>query len=208
MANRYQELARLFFENRLLFGDPADTGIVAVEIASATEVEVIKRLSGKLTRERRPIRLFVLVDDPNHLNGFRGEFEVRTLDGDFGFRHMVMLDSGDTLEALKRHLRHTTGQAPNAPAAPYLVLTDPVEQYLMLTGATFFMGLEFSDLVRLQLDIETYITPGFEFPSAAREGDRVIAISITDSGRSQLKARRLDGSASTSPTSRRKCAPA
>ncbi|HVN64903.1 MAG TPA: DNA polymerase domain-containing protein, partial [Candidatus Binataceae bacterium] len=37
------------------------------------------------------------------------------------------------------------------------------------------------DLRRLQLDIETYITPGFEFPSAAREGDRVIAISLSDS---------------------------
>ena len=181
MANRYQELAQLFFKNRLLFGDPADAGIVAVEIASPTEVEVIKRLSGKLSRERRPMRLFVLVDDPGHLNGFRGDFETRTLDGDFRFRHLVTLESGDTLEALKRHLRHTTRQTPNAPAAPYLVLTDPVEQYLMLTGATFFMGLEFSDLVRLQLDIETYITPGFEFPSAAREGDRVIAISISDS---------------------------
>ncbi len=51
----------------------------------------------------------------------------------------------------------------------------------MLTGTTFFIGMDFSDLRRMQIDIETYISPGFEFPSAAREGDRVIAISITDS---------------------------
>jgi len=74
-----------------------------------------------------------------------------------------------------------TGKAPNAPDAPYLVLTDPVEQHLMLSGTTFFIGMDFSELRRLQLDIETYISPGFEFPSAAREGDRVIAISLTDS---------------------------
>jgi DNA polymerase, archaea type len=181
VAGRYQELAQRFYENRLLFGDPAERGLVAVEIASATEVEIFRRSAGNLTRERRPMRLFALLDDQAHLRGFKGALEVRTLEGDFRFRHLITLASGDTLEALKRHLRNTTGQAPNAPDAPYLVLADPIEQHLMLTGTTYFTGLEFSDLVRVQLDIETYITPGFEFPSPAREGDRVIAISITDS---------------------------
>ncbi len=181
MANRYQELARRFFENRLLFGNPAEAGIVAVEVASPGEIEIFRRGSAGLTRERRPIRLFLLLDNLAHLKGFKGEVEIRELEGDFRFRHLVTLASGATLDALKRHLRYTTGKTPNAPDAPYLVLADPVEQHLMLTGTTCFMGLELSDLVRLQLDIETYITPGFEFPSAAREGDRVIAISITDS---------------------------
>ena len=90
-------------------------------------------------------------------------------------------NSGDTLEALKRHLRDATGVAANAPGAPYLVFADPVEQHLMLSGSTSFMGLELGDLVRMQIDIETYISKGFEFPSAAREGDRVVAISISDS---------------------------
>jgi DNA polymerase elongation subunit (family B) len=31
----------------------------------------------------------------------------------------------------------------------------PVEQYLMLTGRTYFRGLEYTDLVRLQFDLET-----------------------------------------------------
>jgi DNA polymerase I len=179
--NRYQELAQRFFQNRLLFGDPAEAGIVAVEIASATEVDVFRRRAEKLIRERRPLRLFVLLDDLACLQGFKGVVETRTLEGDFRYRHLVTMSSGATLEALKRHLRHATGKTPNAPDAPYLVLADPIEQHLMLTGTTFFMGLELSDLVRLQLDIETYITPGFEFPSPAREGDRVIAVSITDS---------------------------
>jgi DNA polymerase elongation subunit (family B) len=51
----------------------------------------------------------------------------------------------------------------------------------MLTGTTYFLGMQFRDLRRLQLDIETYISPGFEFPSAARQGDRIIAIALTDS---------------------------
>ena len=118
MAGRYQELAQRFYENRLLFGDPNERGIVAVEIASATEVEIFRRIAGTLTRERRPMRLFVLLDDQTHLRGFKGALEVRTLDGDFRFRHLITLNSGDALEALKRHLRNTTGQAPNAPMRP------------------------------------------------------------------------------------------
>ncbi|HLX37852.1 MAG TPA: hypothetical protein VKR29_08620, partial [Candidatus Binataceae bacterium] len=60
----YQEISAQFYSNRLLFGDPSDAGVVAAEIASKTEIEVYKRLSGNLTRERRPLRLFMLVEDP------------------------------------------------------------------------------------------------------------------------------------------------
>ena len=107
------------------------------------------------------------------MNGFRGAHEIIDLAGDFHFRHVVIFDNADTLEAARRHLRMTSGKAGGAPDAPWFALADPVEQYLMLTGTTYFMGMQFGDLRRLQLDIETYISPGFEFPTAAREGDRV-----------------------------------
>ena len=177
----YQEISAQFYSNRLLFGDPADAGVVAVEVASKTEIDVYKRVAGKLTRERRPIRLFALVENVSLLEGFKAPHETRVLDGDFRYRILVTFNSMDALEAIKRHLRNVTGQPANAPDAPYLVLADPVEQHLMLTGTTFFIGMDFAELRRLQLDIETFISPGFEFPSAAREGDRVIAISLTDS---------------------------
>ena len=177
----YQEISAQFYGNRLLFGDPAEPGVVAVEIASKTEIDVYRRLSGKLTRERRPIRLFALLEDIALLEGFSPVHETRALEGDFRYRVLVSFGSLDALEAAKRHLRNVTGKAPNAPDAPYLWLADPVEQHLILSGTTFFIGMDFSELRRLQLDIETYISPGFEFPSAAREGDRVIAISLTDS---------------------------
>ena len=178
---QYQDISRRFYENRLLFGDPAERAIVAAELASPLEIAIFKRIDGKIVREIRPLELFVLLDDPAHLRGFKPAVETRALAGDFRYRHLARINSTDTLEALKRHLRSTTGFTSNAPGAPYLVLSDPVEQHLMLSGATFFMGLELADLLRMQIDIETYISPGFEFPSAAREGDRVIAISIADS---------------------------
>jgi DNA polymerase, archaea type len=183
--NRYQAISEQFYGNRLLFGDQADAGVVAVEIASSSEVEVFKRRVGtrglELVRERRPLKLFVLIADDDLMQGFRGTHEVVDLAGDFRYRHAVIFDNGDTLEAARRHLRETSGQAGGTPDAPWFALSDPVEQYLMLNGTTYFMGLQFGDLRRLQLDIETYISPGFEFPTAAREGDRIVAIALSDS---------------------------
>ena len=179
--NKYQELSSQFYSNRLLFGDPADAGVVTIEIAGTSEVDVWRRQNGALVRERRPLRLFILLDDPHLLDGLRPLPTIRELKGDFRYRFFAPFDSIDALDAAKRHLRNTTDKAPNAPDAPYLVLADPIEQHLMLTGTTCFMGLEFGDLVRMQIDLETYISPGFEFPTAAREGDRIVAISIADS---------------------------
>jgi DNA polymerase elongation subunit (family B) len=178
--NRYQEISQQFYGNRLLFGDPAEAGVVAVEIASSSEVEVFKRRGGVIERERRPIKLFVLIDNRALMEDFRGAHEVIDLAGDFRFHYAVMFDNLETLEDARRHLRKVSGKAGGAPDAPWFALTDSIEQYLMLTGTTFFMGLQFGDLRRLQLDIETYISAGFEFPTAAREGDRIVAIALSD----------------------------
>jgi len=57
--------------------------------------------------------------------------------------------------------------------------SDPVQQYLSLTGRTLFKGMGFEDLRRLQIDIETGTTEGFEFSSAER--DPLTAIAVSDS---------------------------
>ncbi len=179
--SRYQEISRQFYGNRLLFGDPAEDSIVALEIASPGEVEIFRRRDGQLTRERRPLRLFLLLADRELMKGARLPHETIELAGDFRFRYLVAFGSAAALEAAKGHLRALSGKSAGAADAPYFVLTDLVEQHLMLTGATFFIGLGFQDLRRLQLDLETYTSGGFEFASAGREGDRITAIAITDS---------------------------
>jgi DNA polymerase elongation subunit (family B) len=180
--NRYAEISGQFYNNRLLFGDPADARLIAIEVASRNEIEVFRRSApDKVVRERRPIRLFALAATRDLFDGLRAPCELTELAGDFRFRYLAEFGSIDTLEAARRHLRGVTGKTPGGNDAPYFMLADPIEHYLMLTGATLFMGMQFADLHRMQLDIETYTSPGFEFPSAARPGDRVTAIALTDS---------------------------
>src|SRR5437899_13087299 len=69
-----------------------------------------------------------------------------------------------------------------------------MHQYLLLSGRTSFGGMRFTDLRRLALDIEVVTTEGFEFPSAARPGDRIVAVALADSTgfRHVIRGDRLD----------------
>ena len=179
--NPHKEIYAQFYENRLLFGLPEDRGVIAVEIANNHEVEIIRRINDERRKERRPLRLFALLADRDLLKELHTPYRLEDLRGDFQLRFIAYFDSLDHLDTARRHLRYITGKPPGAADAPYLILPDAIEQHLMLTGTTHFLGLQFGDLRRMQLDIETYISNGFEFPSAHRDGDRIIAVAITDS---------------------------
>ncbi len=56
---------------------------------------------------------------------------------------------------------------------------DTNTQYLMQSGKTLFKGMEFSDIYRMQLDIETY-SKSYKFSNAERPEDRIILISLSD----------------------------
>lgn len=54
-------------------------------------------------------------------------------------------------------------------------------QFLTARGLRMFAGMRFSDLRRMQLDIEV-VCEGGGFPSASRAGDRIIAVGISGGG--------------------------
>jgi DNA polymerase, archaea type len=174
--SRYHAISEQFYGSRLLFGDPAEPGIVAVETAG-NQAEVFKRRDGVTLCEKRPLRLFALLADSALIKGHRGPYQMTELEGDFPLRYLVSFDSVDALEAARRHLRRQSSK-PGDP--PWMVLTDPIEQHLMLTGSAYFIGMQFGDLRRMQLAIATYATAGFELSSAARDGDRIVAIALSD----------------------------
>lgn len=166
-----------FYDNRLLFGRAGTPGQIAFEPAQET-VRVYSR--GGTVDE--PFRPFLLLADTEVLKGFKGETEVVPLDGDGFYRWMAAFASWGQCLRARDHCREISGRAPGAPDAPYRFLSDPAHQFLLRTGRTSFLGMAFTDLRRMAVDIEVTTAPGFEFPNAARESDRIIAIAIADSG--------------------------
>jgi DNA polymerase elongation subunit (family B) len=172
----------VFHENAVLFGHAATPRLVAFELAGDHQIRTFARdPNGGITTGVTAFRPFLLLASTDLLADWSGGYDVESLQGDGLYRFLVSFhDWSDALKA-RAHLQKATGGAQSAPDGPFLFLGDPIQQHLMRTGQTHFLGLAFGELRRMQLDIETYCTAGYEFPSAARVEDRITAIALSDS---------------------------
>jgi DNA polymerase, archaea type len=168
-----------FYANRLLFGRAGIPGHLAFAPGDAT-VRVYSR-EGETQASDVPFRPFLLLADPDLLKDFKGDLTVTPLDGPGVYRWLAEFSSWFQCLKARDHCREASGRLSGAPEAPYQFFADPVHQFLLRTGRTSFLGMTFGDLRRLALDIEVTTAPGFEFPNAARESDRIIAIAMADS---------------------------
>ncbi len=166
--------------NEVLFGADPTPGIVAVEPISGKVMRLFRRGAGGLVHEDESFRPFLLLERAEMLEGFRKPFTIQQLESTNAFAFLALFEDWGDLEKARDHLRKTTGESVSSPTAPYLYLSDPVHQFLLLSGKTFFKGLAFNDLHRLALDIETDCAPGFEFSNPHREEDRILSIALMD----------------------------
>jgi DNA polymerase I len=169
-----------FYANPLLFGRDPAVGLLAFVPGDAT-VRAYARRNGAVVTTEEPFRPFILLADPDLLEGFKGEREMTPLAGAGAYRWLATFPAWSLAVQAREHCRLVSGRTAGDPQGPYLFLSDPVHQYLLRTGRTSFRAMTLGDLRRLALDIEVLTTPGFEFPNAGREGDRIIAIAMADS---------------------------
>jgi DNA polymerase elongation subunit (family B) len=168
--------------NTVLYGHAATPRLIAFEVEGPNQVRVFaKDRDGRVTSALSPFTPFLLVADTGLLRNFPGTAEIEALRGDGFFRYLVRVPALPDLTTLREYLQRVSGKTPTAPDAPYFYLSDPIQQFLLLSGQTHFHGMHFQELKRLQIDIEVYCSAGFEFPNPARAEDRIIAIALSDS---------------------------
>ncbi|NIO08304.1 MAG: DNA polymerase II [Deltaproteobacteria bacterium] len=170
-----------FYDNRVLFGQEATPGIIACELEGQDRVRIYSRQGDKVSSESQTFQPILLIEDEKWMKGWKGELQLETLEGSAPLKHLLRFSDLKVLDSAKSHLQKKTGKGVSAPDAPYLYFGDPVHLYLLTSGKTHFLEMAFGKLRRMQLDIETYCAPGFEFPNAERESDRVTAIALSDS---------------------------
>jgi len=176
------DLSRLpFLKNQVLFGRDPTPRLLAFELEDEDKIRVFRKEDGGVVSEVFPFTPFLLLKDDTLLKGFKGDAQIQPLKGSGFYRFLALFPSWSQVVSAKNYLQKVSGKSPSAPDAPYRFLNDAVHQYLLLSGQTSFLELSFSELKRLQLDIEVYCGEGFEFPKAEREGDRIIAIALSDS---------------------------
>ena len=179
--------------DELVYGFTPEPGLVAVEHApgeTADAMTLFLRRDGKLATRQEPFAPFLWLTKADPLAGFEPAPEIVRLAGDNPFRILARFPTWPALERALGHLRKTTGRTPADPGAPYFVLRDPVQQFLLATGRTSFGDLLLPDLEFLFLDIETDCDPARDFSNPDREEDRILSIALADGrGWTQL----LDG---------------
>src|SRR5262245_6291073 len=170
-----------FSGNQVLFGWNPTEAIVALELEGNRLIRVYRRVQRQLVSEVQDFRPVIWLEGPELLRGFRGEVEIVELGGELVYRSLAVFRSWNDCLAAKKYLSKAAGGRPSDSSGRHLFLNDPIHQHLLAIGQTSFKGMALTDLNRMQIVIETYCSSGFEFPNPEREGDRIIAIAVSDS---------------------------
>ncbi len=158
-------------EDEWLWGWDPTPGIVSVWAEPDGRAIVWRRIAetGALVREEERFRPWILldrVDDLRHLGPRLGpegasgaDVWYHELEGDGALRFRVSAEHGGALasavlQGASRRLGRRVPHLRELGAESVLVLP-PEEQYLVATGRTYFRGLAFDQLHRLQFDLET-----------------------------------------------------
>ncbi len=169
--------------DELVYGFTPEPGLVAVEHApgeTADAMTLFLRRNGRLSTRQEPFSPFLWLTKPDWLADLKPAPEILRLAGSNPFRALARFPTWAALEHALGHLRKATGRTPSDPGAPYFVLRDPVQQFLLDTGRTSFGGLLLPDLEFLFLDIETHSAPDRDFSNPDREEDRILSIALAD----------------------------
>jgi DNA polymerase I len=210
-ASSLRASARSAGEDEWLWGWDPTPGIVSVWAEPDGRAVVWRRLeTGVLVREDERFRPWLLLDrldDLRHLGSRLGaegsataDVWYRELDGPGTLRFLVSAADGGALASAvlhgaSRRLGQRVGHLRELGAAAVLALP-PEEQYLVTTGRTYFRGLAFDQLHRLQFDLET---TGLD---ATR--DRIFMIAVRHpSGETEVLEAKGDGDAAEADLIRR-----
>jgi DNA polymerase elongation subunit (family B) len=167
-------------QDAVLYGCDPTEGIVAATLAGRF-VRLFMRTDRGVVFHDDPFHPFILLESGELLHGFGRKVTLNALSGAGCFRFVAGFKDWSDCIAARDFLVRRSGRTPSAGDAPYLFLSDPIHQHLLVTGKTFFKGLEFSSLRRMALDIETDCRAGFEFSNPNREEDRILSLAVMDS---------------------------
>jgi DNA polymerase elongation subunit (family B) len=170
----------------VLFGQNPEERILAVQHAGEGTMRVFRRAGGSVVRKEHEFYPFFFLTDSTLLEGFPQKHWIKRLDGSNDFRFLCAFtrwsDMWDAVNQVitRSNERTGAGVASYADLPSLHLRPDAVSQFLMQTGMTLFKGMEFDELHRMQLDIETYTARGSKFSNASRLEDRIILVALSD----------------------------
>jgi len=169
----------------LLFGHDKEQNIVAVHTLDESTVRVYKRNGMNVTHSDEEFFPFFHLSDSRFIDGFSKTFWLKKLEGNNFYQYVCAFQRVHDMWDAVRYILEKVNQSMERRIDSYtdtehiFLRPDTNTQFLMQSGKTLFKGMEFADIYRIQLDIETY-SKGYKFSNAERPEDRIILISLSD----------------------------
>ena len=154
--------------------------IVAIEPKENGTADIYIRNSDSVICKEIDFYPFLLIHNASFLESFEEDYETIALNGNEYFRFLIKFSNHKSYKSALKYLRFITGYSPSSQNSPYRVFSDFQQQALIQNRIRLFRGMKFSEIRRLQVDIETLTTTGYDFPNAKREEDKIIIISLSD----------------------------
>ena len=169
----------------LLFGHNKEQHIVAIHTVDDSTVRVYKRNDTAVTHSDEEFFPFFHLSESRFIDGFSKPFWLKKLDGNNFYQYVCAFQRVHDMWDAVRYVLDKVNQAQEGRIDSYtdtehiFLRPDTNTQFLMQSGKTLFKGMEFADIYRMQLDIETY-SKSYKFSNAERPEDRIILISLSD----------------------------
>ncbi|HVN48916.1 MAG TPA: hypothetical protein VMU30_08875, partial [Bacteroidota bacterium] len=143
----------------LLYGHNPAERVVAVHQNSDQTIRLFKRIEGKILHEDAEFFPFFFLADSSLLKGFSKHHWLKELEGTNYYKFIAAFSRWSEMwEAVQYALReYNKSRFPKNATwqelQEILVRPDPARQFLAQSGITLFKGMEFEELVRMQIAV-------------------------------------------------------
>lgn len=170
----------------ILYGHNPQHNIVAVHPTVDNKMRVYVRNGIQVTFDDFDFFPFFLISENYLLTKFHRKHWVKRLEGENYFDHIVAFtrwfDMWDYIHNLLNNYNQQTGKnLTSFTDLPFVhLIPDQISQFLIQSGKTYFKEMDFADVHRMQISIETYKKPGTRQSNPNRTDDRILYIALTD----------------------------
>lgn len=165
--------------DKILYGRDEEEHIVGIHPHGSDSVRIYKRNPNTDLVSHRDERIYPFMwasrEAALELNRSLpdGYFDAIELEGDNHYQWVIFFDESEKLYKGRAEIYDRVDVQEET------FKVSLVEQYLIQSGKTQFLGMQPEDVHRMQLDIEVYSSTE-SFPNAEREGDEIIIIALSD----------------------------
>ncbi|MEW5799069.1 MAG: DNA polymerase domain-containing protein [Bacteroidota bacterium] len=171
--------------NPILFGHDDEVNIVAVQNDGESKVRIYKRAGDLIEFRDEEFFPFFHLSENRFIDGFTSKYWIKKLEGKNFYQYICAFPSVNVLWDAVNHVVKKINKELKSAYNSYLdtehifLRADMNTQYLLQSGKTLFKNMNFNDIHRLQIDIETY-SKEYRFSRADRKDDRIILIALSD----------------------------